>query len=437
MGEERSGVLDEVIEAEVVADAVTPAPPEPDAGVAAPRPPRFSRRTVAIAISTIAALVIAGGVVGGIVRAGQLAHDDALAQAVAAHAVAASAVDGQHAAVAGLEDAVARGIGARDAAAEKVLAHVDLLGGAEALAEVNAAQAALIAGLSEVLGFDEATLDTVIPDADAAATVAAVDRRASTERLIALAAEFTTAAGAADDSGTALSARTSGLDALIASLRASIVKLAATIPAVHETLLTSRTLAKDDAKTAAADAVAALGAADADTDLPTLLAAYATAASGVIASHDAEAARIAAEEAAKAAASRKWSGGSGGGSGGTAGCGGGGGGGVLGYTNAARAANCLPALAGSGTLNSMSCDWANQLAAADAGLSHNNVRPPGAGIWGENVASGYGSASAVVNGWMNSSGHRANILNSSFTQMGSCSAVAASGTTYWVQKFAG
>ena len=37
---------------------------------------------------------------------------------------------------------------------------------------------------------------------------------------------------------------------------------------------------------------------------------------------------------------------------------------------------------------------------------------------GENIAMGYKTPEAVVDGWMNSSGHRANILNSSFTKIG-------------------
>lgn len=37
---------------------------------------------------------------------------------------------------------------------------------------------------------------------------------------------------------------------------------------------------------------------------------------------------------------------------------------------------------------------------------------------GENIAYGYSTAKAVVDGWMNSPGHRANILNGAFTQIG-------------------
>ena len=38
--------------------------------------------------------------------------------------------------------------------------------------------------------------------------------------------------------------------------------------------------------------------------------------------------------------------------------------------------------------------------------------------WGENIAAGYDSAQRVFNAWMNSDGHRANILNCKFTKIG-------------------
>lgn len=53
---------------------------------------------------------------------------------------------------------------------------------------------------------------------------------------------------------------------------------------------------------------------------------------------------------------------------------------------------------------------------------------------GENIAMGYPSAQAVMNGWMNSSGHRANILNSAYTRIGV--GYVADGN-YWVQEFTG
>ena len=54
---------------------------------------------------------------------------------------------------------------------------------------------------------------------------------------------------------------------------------------------------------------------------------------------------------------------------------------------------------------------------------------------GENIAKGYTSPEAVMKGWMNSSGHRANILNSNFTQLGVGYYKAADGQTYWTQIF--
>ena len=53
---------------------------------------------------------------------------------------------------------------------------------------------------------------------------------------------------------------------------------------------------------------------------------------------------------------------------------------------------------------------------------------------GENIASGYSSARAVVTAWMNSEGHRANILNASYTQIGV--GYVADGH-HWTQMFIG
>ena len=51
---------------------------------------------------------------------------------------------------------------------------------------------------------------------------------------------------------------------------------------------------------------------------------------------------------------------------------------------------------------------------------------------GDNIAKGYATPQAVVNGWMNSSGHRANILNANFTHIG---VGYVSGGNYWTQMF--
>ncbi|TDF94868.1 hypothetical protein E1757_22250 [Paenibacillus piri] len=51
---------------------------------------------------------------------------------------------------------------------------------------------------------------------------------------------------------------------------------------------------------------------------------------------------------------------------------------------------------------------------------------------GENIAKGQTSPTEVMSQWMNSPGHRANILNSSFTQIG-----VAYYNSEWVQEFTG
>ena len=54
---------------------------------------------------------------------------------------------------------------------------------------------------------------------------------------------------------------------------------------------------------------------------------------------------------------------------------------------------------------------------------------------GENIAAGQRTAEQVMESWMNSSGHRANILNKNYTQLGVGFCVGGSYDTYWVQEF--
>lgn len=53
----------------------------------------------------------------------------------------------------------------------------------------------------------------------------------------------------------------------------------------------------------------------------------------------------------------------------------------------------------------------------------------------ENIASGQRSAAAVMDAWMNSSGHRKNILNASYTEIGIGAVKSSGGTIYWTQEF--
>lgn len=54
---------------------------------------------------------------------------------------------------------------------------------------------------------------------------------------------------------------------------------------------------------------------------------------------------------------------------------------------------------------------------------------------GENIAKGQRTPAEVMNGWMNSPGHKANILNSSYTEIGVGYVTDSNGNTYWVQQF--
>ena len=61
----------------------------------------------------------------------------------------------------------------------------------------------------------------------------------------------------------------------------------------------------------------------------------------------------------------------------------------------------------------------------------------GGGYMAENIAWGQRSAAEVMKAWMNSKGHRDNILNCNLKRIGVGYAVSESGKTYWVQDFNG
>lgn len=55
---------------------------------------------------------------------------------------------------------------------------------------------------------------------------------------------------------------------------------------------------------------------------------------------------------------------------------------------------------------------------------------------GENVAQGHKTASEAVSGWMQSPGHKENIVQADYTRIGVGKATSKSGKTYWTQVFA-
>lgn len=60
---------------------------------------------------------------------------------------------------------------------------------------------------------------------------------------------------------------------------------------------------------------------------------------------------------------------------------------------------------------------------------------PRAQAGGENIAMGYRTPAEVMDGWMNSEGHRANILNCGFKAIGVGLVRDSGGTRYWTQVF--
>lgn len=64
-------------------------------------------------------------------------------------------------------------------------------------------------------------------------------------------------------------------------------------------------------------------------------------------------------------------------------------------------------------------------------LSDNGI---GYRYYGENIAYGYNSVSSALNGWLNSTGHRANIFSGNYQYLG-VGMVQQNGTCYWVQIF--
>ncbi|WP_151482929.1 CAP domain-containing protein [Streptomyces albicerus] len=118
---------------------------------------------------------------------------------------------------------------------------------------------------------------------------------------------------------------------------------------------------------------------------------------------------------------------------------------VVALTNAERAAAGLPPLAGDQLLTS-----AAQAHSADmvARAFYSHTSPDGSEPWhraaaagstrrtiGENIACGQRSAAEVVRGWMDSPGHRANILKPAFTHIGVGFAGGGAAGTYWTQLF--
>lgn len=96
---------------------------------------------------------------------------------------------------------------------------------------------------------------------------------------------------------------------------------------------------------------------------------------------------------------------------------------VLRLTNNFRVKHGVDKLAADAHLNDAAEDWSRDMARGDffrhsdkpGQITEHGYDPTG---WGENIAAGYATPKAVVNGWINSPGHRANLLREDFEHIG-------------------
>ena len=118
---------------------------------------------------------------------------------------------------------------------------------------------------------------------------------------------------------------------------------------------------------------------------------------------------------------------------------------VVRLVNIERTERGLPALTMDTRLNAAAAERAEEI------ITHFAHERPDGSSWftilseygisyraaAENIAGGQPTPSAVVNSWMNSSGHRANILDGSLRKIGVGYARGGQYGTYWVQLFTG
>jgi uncharacterized protein YkwD len=98
------------------------------------------------------------------------------------------------------------------------------------------------------------------------------------------------------------------------------------------------------------------------------------------------------------------------------------------YTNLQRRRHGLPPLAiDKGLLQSarQHCSWM----ARSGSLTHTTAAVA------ENIAMGQSSSAHAVQDWMNSPGHRANMLNGSYRRMGATAYAGSGGRLFWCVQF--
>lgn len=70
-----------------------------------------------------------------------------------------------------------------------------------------------------------------------------------------------------------------------------------------------------------------------------------------------------------------------------------------------------------------------------AWMARNGILQHTSAMVGENIAEGQRSAQEAVTDWMNSSGHRANILNGTYNRIGMAAYTSPNGRVFWCTQF--
>ncbi len=102
--------------------------------------------------------------------------------------------------------------------------------------------------------------------------------------------------------------------------------------------------------------------------------------------------------------------------------------GIIDGTNAQRAKHGLPAL-------EIDPDLQEQARQHASWMTRNQRLQHTSAAVGENIAWNQQTVEEAVNAWMNSSGHRANILNPGYRFIGASAYTATDGSVYWCEQF--
>jgi uncharacterized protein YkwD len=106
------------------------------------------------------------------------------------------------------------------------------------------------------------------------------------------------------------------------------------------------------------------------------------------------------------------------------------------YHNKQRCINDLDQFQKDSVLSKRAQEWANWMA-KNKNMVHSQIKGTRFPFEAENIAYSYSDIDNVIEVWMNSEGHRANILNATYTHAGFGVSKSKDGTIFWCAQFGG